>query len=53
LCGLIVEAAGEDDLGQWSCVLNDEEEGERPFHRGTFQVLNEGYLQDVSTNYPN
>jgi hypothetical protein len=47
VCGLTVAAVAAEDLGQWSCVLNDEEP-DRQFHRGTFQLIDDGYLQDVS-----
>ncbi len=45
-CGLTVAALSADDVGEWACSVNEGEPGV-PFHRGTFQILTDGFLGDV------
>lgn len=45
-CGLEVAAVSDGDLGQWSCSINEGIEGVQ-FRRGTFQLMEDGFLDDV------
>lgn len=47
-CGLNIESFSASDVGEWACVVNDEggEDGV-PFHRGTFQLMTDGFLGDI------
>ncbi len=44
-CGLLIGQVAENDLGDWTCVINEDQDGV-PFHEGTFALLSEGHVID-------
>ncbi len=45
-CGLtILSVEEESDLGEWTCLLNEGQQGV-PFHEGTFSLLAEGHVSE-------
>lgn len=45
-CGLSIDSFQEAHLGQWTCLLN-QNENDRPFHKGVFHMLDNDYVRDI------